>query len=140
MKYLYRITTSVVIVNEKKEVLLGKRSSTEDTLQGFWSIPGGKLELAEHALDVLENNAIKEVLEEFGVTVGVLTYLDSHLWATDESDKKVTIVFKGVITSGAPKPLEDTDEVEWFSLEEIKKIKLPPNVFRVIEKALSENS
>lgn len=137
LKYFYKITTSAVILNDTKDkVLLGLRSKNEDTNQGLWSIPGGKLDSQEHTIDAFEENIIKEVKEEMGITIAPLDYLDSHIYAEDPDNKKLTVVFTAKILHGTPTPLEDTDEVRWFTKEEVTKINLPPNVFRVIEKVL----
>ena len=58
--------TGVIIVNEKNQVLLGRRTDN-----GFWDYPGGSMELGES----FEECARREVLEETGLTCGKLEFL-----------------------------------------------------------------
>lgn len=53
-----------VIVNERNEVLIGKRADHVH-LGGYWEFPGGKREVGESA----EAALVREVLEETGLTV-----------------------------------------------------------------------
>ncbi|MGB2791584.1 MAG: NUDIX domain-containing protein, partial [Candidatus Moraniibacteriota bacterium] len=54
-----------LIVNADGEVLLIKRSETEDVLPGVWDIPGGTLEDGEDPKD----GATREVKEETNLEV-----------------------------------------------------------------------
>lgn len=128
--YEFKIITSVVISDESGRFLLGKRSMKEDVFPGLWSIPGGKCELPLPMHDVLEINAKKEVMEEFGVEVEIDSYIESH----SDGKNKIYVEFLGKITKGKPKPLEDTDEVRWFRFEELEKDKLCPEVYEILRK------
>ena len=128
--YEFKIITSLVIVDDKKRFLLGKRSMHEDVFPGLWSIPGGKVESPLPIHDTFEKNVKKEVLEEFGVEVEVLDYIESH----SDGKNKIYVEFLGKIAKGEPRPLEDTDEVRWFKFEEIEKSKLCPEVYDVLKK------
>jgi ADP-ribose pyrophosphatase YjhB (NUDIX family) len=128
--YEFKIITSLVILDEQKRFLLGKRSMKEDVFPGLWSIPGGKVESPLPIHDVLEKNVKKEVLEEFGVEVEVTGYVQSH----SNGENKVYVIFLGKIVKGKPRPLEDTDEVRWFRFEELEKNKLCPEVYDILKK------
>jgi len=69
-------------------------------------------------------------LEEIGVEVEVLDYIESH----SDGKGKIYVEFLGRIVKGRPRPLEDTDEVRWFKFEELKKDKLCPEVYDVLKK------
>ena len=131
----YRITTAAVLRDMDGKVLLGKRSASEDTVPGLWSLPAGKLEAWGPASDVLEDNLKREVREELGVEIQNIEYLDSHMW-TDTDPLKLTIVFTAEISSGQPCPNDpnEVDEVRWWTADEALKLNLPPHVARVIEK------
>ncbi|OPJ55208.1 NUDIX hydrolase [Clostridium oryzae] len=58
----------VVIIDEKKRILLEKRKTTS---YGKWGLPGGLMELGEST----EDTARREVLEETGLTVGKLNFI-----------------------------------------------------------------
>lgn len=56
----------VILVNDKNEILLGRRTDN-----GFWDYPAGSMELGES----FEECARREILEETGLTCGKLEYL-----------------------------------------------------------------
>ncbi|MFP4424406.1 MAG: NUDIX hydrolase [Candidatus Woesearchaeota archaeon] len=128
--YEVKVITSAVIENNKK-FLLGKRSMSEDVFPGLWSIPGGKVESPENKVGILEENCIREVEEEMGCTVRITGYVQSH----GDGKNKVYIIFRGEVKKGEPKPLEDTEEVAWFSMEEIEGMKeqLCPRVYEILK-------
>ena len=55
----------VILLNEKNEILLGKRTDN-----GYWDYPAGSMELGES----FEECARREVFEETGLTCGKLEY------------------------------------------------------------------
>ena len=56
----------VILLNDKNEILLGRRTDN-----GYWDYPAGSMELGES----FEECARREVLEETGLTCGELEYL-----------------------------------------------------------------
>lgn len=122
-RYLYKIILAAVIFNEEGKFLLARRSSNEDVLPGYWGIPGGKIEARGNISEILEKELQREVLEEVGIEITDLKYLESHL---NESGK-LNICFSAQLSSGQPKPLDETEEVGWFTLKEAEKMKLTPH-------------
>ena len=99
----------VVVVNDKGEVLLQKRSKTESR----WGFPGGVIELGESA----DEAAVREAREETGLEVqienllGVYTrYYDEY--ANGDKAQPVAIVFTGSAIGGKLA----TDNNETFEL------------------------
>ena len=133
---LFRVVVAAVIHNEKGEFLLAQRSAKDPSQPGLWAIPAGHIEVAEGSVDTLEENLKREVREEIGVEINIEKFLDSHSWV-DNDYKKVTVVFLCTITEGQPKPLDDTDDLKWLSLEEVSKLNLASHILRLIEKASS---
>lgn len=119
----YTIINAVVIFNKTNNVLLAKRSSNEDVLPGYWGIPGGKAEGKESVNNFLEMELKREIKEEVGVNIKNIEFLENHLYGPKN---KVQICFTANIDSGTPKTSEEVDEVEWFNIKEIKKLKLTP--------------
>ena len=39
------VNVSTIIFNKKDQVLLGKRSMSEDVYPGLWCVPGGKIDV-----------------------------------------------------------------------------------------------
>lgn len=128
--YDFKIITSLVIRDKKGKFLLGKRSIGEDVFPGLWSIPGGKVERSPRQLNILENNVQKEVMEEFGITVEVNRYVQSH----NDGKDKIYIIFEGHIIKGKPMALEDTEEVKWFDFKDLTREMLCPEVYDILRK------
>jgi len=58
--------SAVIIINDKDEILLGKRADN-----GYWDFPAGSMELGES----FEECARREVFEETGLICGKLNFL-----------------------------------------------------------------
>jgi ADP-ribose pyrophosphatase YjhB (NUDIX family) len=65
-------TTTVILENEKGEILLVKRKS--DPKKGFWDLPGGFTNLNESA----EQSLAREIKEELGIGLRKYSYLTSY--------------------------------------------------------------
>jgi ADP-ribose pyrophosphatase YjhB (NUDIX family) len=120
------------VIFKGHEFLLGKRQSKDKNLPGYWSIPGGHVEVKRSDINILETNLVREIKEEVGISINNLQYLDSHSWV---DSAKISIVFTCDLQGGEPIAGQETDEVGWFTLEKVKDLPLPPNVYRVLEKA-----
>ncbi len=115
---------TVIICNGK--ILLGKRKN--DPGKGKWSIPGGIVELGED----LEQTAIRETKEETGLEVDKPELIDVvNNVLLDEKGKIryhfVIVDYFVKLKSGAPRAaraLSDTEELQWFALDEVEKYDL----------------
>jgi len=65
-------TNSVIIENEKEEILLVKRKF--DPKKNFWDLPGGFVMINEN----IEESTRREIREELGINLGKLHYLGSY--------------------------------------------------------------
>jgi len=111
-----------LLVNDKNETLLLKRSSKTRNEAGFWSKPGGGVEFGEKIEDTLK----REVKEELGVDIGEIRFLsftDSIM--KDDGQHWISLNYCAKIIKGEPKNLEPHkhDEIKWFKLDN-----LPENV------------
>jgi 8-oxo-dGTP diphosphatase len=131
-KYLFKVIVAAVIFNEDKKFLLAKRSLTEDVLPGYWGIPGGKVETRGNIPNILEYEVKREVLEEVGIEVDDLKYIESHM----NDSGKLNVCFSCKISGGVPKALEDTSEVGWFSLKEAECMQLTPHTLERLKTAI----
>lgn len=108
------------IINEKNELLLQQRKKSPEA--GFWSIPGGRLEMFE----TFENAVKREVKEETGVDIEVLVELGicDHIIKTEQKHW-VSPSFLCKITEGTPRIIEPDKHADmgWFKLD-----KLPENL------------
>lgn len=116
----------VIIVNQNKEILLGKRNDNAPFYPGYWGIPGGILEYGERIKDA----AKREVKEEIGIKIKIIKQskkIYELLPSKNYPFHTLAIVFYAKIIKGTPKPKDETQEVKWFKPSEIKKIKLAYN-------------
>jgi 8-oxo-dGTP diphosphatase len=105
-----------VLVSDGQKVLLLKRQNAHG--DGTWAPPGGHLEFGES----LEDCAIRETLEETGLTVGGIQFIGVtndvfHV----EAKHYVTLWVTGNHLEGEPHVAhpEKVAEVGWFSWDEL---------------------
>lgn len=128
------VIVSTVIFNEKKQVLLGKRSMSEDVYPGLWGIPGGKVEVEGCDDDIIEKNLKREVKEEMGIEISPLFFLASNCLVNGDKTK-LYLNFVSEYISGEPEALEDTEEVKWFEVGDLTEEMLTPKTYENILKA-----
>ena len=108
------------ILNDEKKLLLQQRNKAPE--KGFWSIPGGKLEMFE----TFEEAVKREVKEETGVEIQIIALLGicDHI-IENEKSHWVSPSYLCKITRGEPcimEPVKHLD-MQWFSLDN-----LPENI------------
>lgn len=123
----------VLIVNRNKEVLLIRRSNTEDVLPGVWDIPGGTLEDGEDP----KEGAIREAKEETGLDVENVRLIHYTSNVDQERNKQfVRLIFSGGCASlDIQLNPEDHDEYCWVSPcdipEDMKLVDYLPEMLRL---------
>ncbi len=114
----------VLILNDKNETLLIKRSKNSKNEIGQWNKPGGALDYGEKAVAAMK----REILEEIGVHIDIWGYLP-HADSIIKKDKQhwVSLNYLGSIKSGTASIREPHkfDDMKWFSLKKLPK-KLSP--------------
>ena len=107
-------TASVILENEKGEVLLTRRAI--EPFKGYWDTAGGFCEESEHP----EVAARREIKEELGVDIeltGLIgIFMDRY---GNNGDWTINLHFSGRIINGEVKPADDIDACQWFSLNEL---------------------
>lgn len=106
-----------LILNDKNEVLLLKRSMKCKTDRGMWSRPGGTVEFGE----TVEEAVKREMKEEVNADVELQGFTDyTNDIKTENGVKKhwVTFGFFGRLKSGEPNIMEPDkcDDLRWFPL------------------------
>ncbi len=125
----------VVVVRDDGRLLLARRSNPP--AQGFWSLPGGGLELGESIHDA----ARREVLEECGVECvprDVFHAVD-RIFYDGEGRVQYHYVIIEVLAgwlSGEGEPASDASDVGWFTLDELPGLQLTPGVIEVVRALL----
>lgn len=114
-----------VILDEDNRLLVVRRRNPPSA--GAWSIPGGRVEPSESALDAVR----REVLEETGLAVdvggmlGIVDIADDDAPGTvfEVADYRCSVV-------GDPKPVagDDATDARWVTGEEFAALNLVPGL------------
>lgn len=112
-----------VIVKKNGLVLLGKRKNSYGA--ETWAFPGGHLEFGEK----VEDCAVREVLEETGITIENLkkeTFTEDI--SKEEGRHHITIFVSADYKDGEPKALEPEkcESWGWFKLDALPEPLFPP--------------
>lgn len=121
-----------LIINDKNETLLLKRTSKTRNQAGLWSKPGGAVEFGEKIEDAVK----REVREEIGVDIELIKSLGfTNHYMNEEKQHWLSLNYLAKITNGEPKNLEPEkhEEMKWFRLDD-----LPPNIAENTSKLLNE--
>lgn len=106
-----RVASGCLVFHDGNCLLL-RRSALEDTMQGLWEMPAGKI---ESDLDGSpRENAIRETLEEAGIALGDVTPLGEHL-----TDSKRFYGFLGVSDTANVELSFEHDAYVWMSTPDI---------------------
>jgi 8-oxo-dGTP diphosphatase len=120
--------------------LLARRGLNELQRPGSWSLPGGKVEGDSEESDVLQKTLKKEIMEEVGVEIeDSVELLYNNSFVRVDGAHVINLTFLCRHKSGEARPLEDTAEVRWFSLEELEDFSEVEDFFKVEIKKLSEH-
>lgn len=126
----------LAVVRRGARFLLARRSVPPGI--GRWGFPGGMQELGETCFE----GARRELKEETGIDaepVAILTVLDA---IRRDEDGRVKVHFALVCVlldwrAGEGEPIEDAEEVGWFTREEIARLDTFPKVEEVLNAARS---
>ena len=111
-----------IIINDKGEILLGKRSKEAIYYVGYWGLPGGLPEYGEKMEEAIK----RELKEELGVEVtevkrGKNVY--ERLPNKECNFHGIDIPHYCKINQ-QPQPKDETSEVRWFKPSEIRGMEL----------------
>src|SRR5919205_627578 len=105
IQYLNPPLAATIILPRGDKVLMGRR--TIEPRRGYWTFPGGYVELGESA----EEAAVREAKEEMGIDVRIDRLLGLHSGAPSAV---AVALFEGTILAGEPRPLHEVDAVGFF--------------------------
>jgi 8-oxo-dGTP pyrophosphatase MutT (NUDIX family) len=120
-----------VIFNDKKQILILKRSLADDILPGYWDIPGGTLNDGEDPAV----GAAREVKEESGLDIKnpSLFFCTSNV---DASKNKhfVRLIFIAAHPGGDVSiDLKEHDEYKWVGLDDAQNYRLVGYMYGLIK-------
>ncbi|HEY6011872.1 MAG TPA: NUDIX domain-containing protein [Nitrospirota bacterium] len=117
------VGVGAVILDQNRAVFLAKRGREARNERHKWEFPGGGVEFGE----TLEQALMREVKEEYGITIEVLQLLDvvDHIIPA-EKQHWVSPTFLCRITDGLPRIREPhkCEQIGWFCLHEIPESEL----------------
>lgn len=114
------------------EVLVVKRSDSEETFPGLWEIPGGGLEYGESLMSALE----REILEEVGlkVKVGELYYAFSYI--SERTGRQIAELhyLAEPLNNESVVTLNDTEhsEYRWIGVDQLDQLSLSTEISKSI--------
>ena len=112
-----------VIVNQGGKLFLSKRGKRAQNEKGKWELPGGALEFG----DTFEGTIVREMMEEFDITVGIVDSLEpfNHV-ISDEHQHWVALCYICKLIKGVPKIMEPdkSEQIGWFDISELEKLPL----------------
>lgn len=138
--YLHEVVVTVIVVRDGK-FLVTRRSPTKRRFPGMWTVPGGKLEVADYSsrekdsehywYNVLETVLRREVKEEVGdIEIDNLRYVTSLATVHGDGAPSLVISMMADYVSGEVVLREEqTDAFDWVTLEEAKKLPLIDGIY-----------
>lgn len=127
------------LVFREGAILLVKRR--DEPSKGFWSPPGGSLELGE----TVEEAATREAVEETGVTVNAQGVVDVREVIVKDDAARVQwhyVLFSVLCkyVSGEPFPATDADNARFIPLKELGEYDITPTVREALERVAGTRS
>ncbi len=132
---LLQCAASIMIENEKGELLLGKRTDNH-----LWGYAGGSIELTES----VEECARRELFEEMGLTAHAMEFFmvnsgpEAHyVYPNGDEVYNVEIIYLCRDYEGEPRRQEEEiEELRYFAPEEIRFSMISPPIRPVLQKYL----
>ena len=123
------IGVGIIIQNEKKEILIGKRTGS---ISPYYSIPGGHLEMGE----TFEEAAKKEVFEETGLTIEnpmLICVTNNFKTYTTEGIHFVSVTmftnqYSGTVSVKEPDKCESW---KWFPIDKVPSLQFDASEFAI---------
>jgi mutator protein MutT len=119
-----------VAIFDGDEVLLIQRAVPP--FQGFWSLPGGRLEPGEAP----EEAARRELMEEIGLAAGELVLVTEYLAGVDGTF--LIAVFLASDVSGEPRLSHEISDWRYVRLEDLGGLQTTPGLAGVLALCLNQ--
>ena len=125
------------LIYERDRILMAERGG--EPLQGWWSIPGGLVEVGEKLEDAIR----REIREETGLEIrplGVLQIFERIMPDARGAAEYHYVLIDYIcrITGGKLRAGDDVSRVEWVRRRDLGKLKITEGTLAVIEKGFRE--
>ena len=131
----YNISVYTIVLNDKGELLLLKRSKDSNNNPGKWDLPGGKMELDE----TLKEALMREVREETGISIvpgEVAGYATYEL----PERKVIAIIVDGGYVNPSVNLSHEHTEYSWVPLDDVLEMPmLAPYLKDFFRRFVNEN-
>jgi len=122
------------LIFKRESILLVERG--KQPLKGYWSLPGGVLEVGEHLADAIR----REVKEETGLDVVPQSVVEIFERIMRDKNSKpeyhyVLVDYVCKVTGGELRPSDDAARAEWVRRKDLPNRKLTEGTLEVIERA-----
>jgi ADP-ribose pyrophosphatase YjhB (NUDIX family) len=122
------------LIFKRESILLVERG--KQPLKGYWSLPGGVLEVGEHLADAIR----REVKEETGLDVLPQSVVEIFERIMRDKNGKpeyhyVLVDYICKVTGGELLPADDASRAEWVRRKDLPHRKLTEGTLEVIERA-----
>lgn len=120
-RQLFVVNTQCAVLCDERFLMIVRGHGVSNR-PGVLAFPGGKVELEDGPVDVLESAARREVLEETGVTVSSdLQYVRSKTFDLKDGTPVVDVLFLGEYVKGEPQitDLDEVADIRWMTADEI---------------------
>jgi len=115
------VSAGAVIINDKGEILLCKRSQLARNEKGSWEAPGGSVEFGELRTDAVK----REIKEELGVDVEIidLLHVADEIIVKDKQHWVATSFVVKIKRGQTPMIMEPEkcDAIGWFGLDKLPR-------------------
>lgn len=120
------LVNRAIVLNDKKQILLIQRSTSDSYAPNMWEFPGGKLEEGQDISNALE----REVLEETGlfvIPVSRVAYVESYIITKSRKYNGLPyVVLVGVckMIGGKLALSEEHRDYKWVSVKKAYRLEL----------------
>jgi ADP-ribose pyrophosphatase YjhB (NUDIX family) len=106
-------------VRRDEKFLIARRSPKELQAGGDWALPGGKVENIDQ-FNILFETLKTEILEEVNITINEnIKLVYNNSFTRNDGAHVVGLTFLCEYLHGDEKPLEDTIDINWLTLDEL---------------------
>ncbi len=122
---------AAILLNKDEQVLIARRKKGK-ALEGYWELPGGKVEKGESC----EQSLTRELKEEMNIEIEVMAYVGENVHRYENCIIRL-IVFKGKIVRGEVS-LIDHDAYTWVHIDKLLDFNLAPADIPIVELLVSK--